>query len=216
MARCTKEEALETRSRILDAAENVFHAQGVSRTSLADVAQAADLTRGAIYWHFKNKSDLFDAMCERVRLPMEAMMATTADQRETDPLGRLRMTCVFALQDSAHNPQSRKVLDIVFHKCEWVDAADPILVRQHECFLNGITNIERTLTNAIAIGQLPPNLDTRLSAILFHAMLSGLLDNWLFLPSSFDLAVEAEKLVDACIATLHCGNPAIGSGAQSA
>lgn len=204
MARCTKEEALETRSRILDAAENVFYAQGVSRSSLADVAQAADLTRGAIYWHFKNKSDLLYAMCERVRLPMEAMMATAADQRETDPLGQLRTACVLILHDSAHNPHLRKILDIVFHKCELVDAADPILVRQHECLLNGIKNIERTLTNAIAIGQLPPNLDTRLSAIFFHAALSGLLGNWLFSPNSFDLAVEAEKFVDACIATLHC------------
>ncbi|MBC7499702.1 MAG: TetR family transcriptional regulator, partial [Herminiimonas sp.] len=34
MARCTKEEALETRCRILDAAEDMFHAQGVTRTSL--------------------------------------------------------------------------------------------------------------------------------------------------------------------------------------
>ena len=70
MARCTKEQALETRTRILDAAEDVFNANGVSKTSLADVAAAAGLTRGAIYWHFANKTDLFAAMCQRVRQPM--------------------------------------------------------------------------------------------------------------------------------------------------
>ena len=64
MARSTKEEALETRSRILDAAEEVFFTRGLAQSSLADVAVAADVTRGAIYWHFKNKSDLFEAMCE--------------------------------------------------------------------------------------------------------------------------------------------------------
>ena len=87
MARSTKEEALETRSRILDAAEEVFFTRGLAQSSLADVAVAADVTRGAIYWHFKNKSDLFEAMCERVRLPMETMMTTPGEKFVRDPLG---------------------------------------------------------------------------------------------------------------------------------
>ncbi|MDP1673909.1 MAG: TetR family transcriptional regulator, partial [Burkholderiales bacterium] len=57
MARRTKDEAVETRNQILDAAEKVFSARGVSRTSLADIAEAASVTRGAIYWHFKDKAD---------------------------------------------------------------------------------------------------------------------------------------------------------------
>lgn len=199
MARSTKEESLETRSRILDAAENVFHAQGVARTSLADVAQAANVTRGAIYWHFKNKSDLFDAMCERVRLPMEAMVQATADEREHDPLGQLRKTCIFVLQEAVHNPHSRKVFDIVFHKCEFVDPADPILIRQQECLLHGMANIKRILNNAIAKGQLPQDLDIPLAGITFYAAVDGLLNNWLFSPAGFDLAGNAEKLVDACL-----------------
>jgi len=44
MVRRTKEEALETRNRILDAAEHVFYEKGVSRTSLADIAQTAGVT----------------------------------------------------------------------------------------------------------------------------------------------------------------------------
>ncbi|MDV7394715.1 TetR family transcriptional regulator, partial [Arthrospira platensis SPKY1] len=62
MVRKTKEEAWETRQRILDAAEQVFQRQGVSRTSLSHIAAEAGVTRGAIYWHFKNKVDLYDAM----------------------------------------------------------------------------------------------------------------------------------------------------------
>ena len=66
MVRKTKEEAQETRNAILDAAEVVFQKQGVSRTSLAEIAAAAGVTRGAIYWHFKNKEDVFNAMIERI------------------------------------------------------------------------------------------------------------------------------------------------------
>src|ERR1700712_1304134 len=57
MVRRTKEEAAETRNSILDAAERVFFEKGVSRTTLADIALEAGVTRGAIYWHFANKGD---------------------------------------------------------------------------------------------------------------------------------------------------------------
>ena len=80
MARRTKEEAEETRQSILDAAERLFHDQGVSRTSLADIASAAGVTRGAIYWHFENKVDLFQAMLERLHLPLEEL--AQASERE--------------------------------------------------------------------------------------------------------------------------------------
>lgn len=203
MARSTKEEALETRNRVLDAAESVFHAQGVAQTSLAEVAAAANVTRGAIYWHFKNKSDLFEAMCERVRLPMESMVEAGADDGEPDPLGKLRDTCVFVLHEAVRNPHSRKVFDIIFHKCEFVDEADPIVIRQRECYLQGMANIERILRNAITRGQLPADLDIRLACVSLHAAVDGLLNNWLFAPDSFNLAGNAEKLIDACIDTLR-------------
>src|SRR5882757_7288734 len=67
MARRTKAEAEETRQKILDAAERLFFIDGVSRTSLEHIATAAGVTRGAIYWHFKNKLELFEALHERVK-----------------------------------------------------------------------------------------------------------------------------------------------------
>ena len=60
MTRKTKQQALETRQHILDVALRLFSQQGVSSTSLAAIAKEAGVTRGAIYWHFKNKSDLFN------------------------------------------------------------------------------------------------------------------------------------------------------------
>jgi TetR/AcrR family acrAB operon transcriptional repressor len=205
MARCTKEEALETRSRILDAAEDVFHTKGVSQTTLHDVAVAANVTRGAIYWHFKNKADLFDAMFERVRLPIEAMGINSVTEEETDPLGQLRSICLFIFQDTVRNPRSRKVLDIVFHRCEWVDEAGPIPSRQRVWFEQGTANIQRLIGFAVARGQLPSDLDVNLAAVTLHAMIDGLLNNWLFSPGSFSLDSEAERLVDACLDTLRYG-----------
>ncbi|MDO8304797.1 TetR family transcriptional regulator [Herminiimonas sp.] len=203
MARCTKEEALETRSRILNAAEEVFYTRGLAQSSLADVAVAAEVTRGAIYWHFKNKSDLFDAMCERVRLPMESLMTVPDEKFVGDPLGHLRNVWGHLLKDAATNPRSHKVLDIMFLKCELVDRSDPIWMRQHECYLKGLANMERILQEAIELGHLPADLDTRLAALTLHGHVIGLLLNWLFSPTTFDLAAVADPLIDACLDSLR-------------
>ncbi|MFZ1180194.1 MAG: TetR family transcriptional regulator [Herbaspirillum sp.] len=202
MARSTKEEALETRARILDAAEQVFYERGVSHTSLADVAKAADVTRGAIYWHFRNKSDLFDAMCERVRLPMETMMEDNAAERVADPLGQFTEVGVYVLKQAVSDPRCRKVFDIIFNKCEFVDNDDPILVRQRECRMQGMLRMEQVLKNAIARGQLPAGINIHLACLMVHAMVSGLLTDWFFAQDSFDLEQEAEKLFTACIHAL--------------
>ena len=199
MARSTKLEALETRNRIIDAAERIFHAHGVSRSSLEDVAQAAQVTRGAIYWHFKNKSDLFEAMLERVKLPMEAMVEAGGDEQQTDPLGQLRSALVFVLQEIALNPQSRMVFEIIFLKCELVEATDPLWVRRQESARRAHENFQKIMRNAVAREQLPVDLDVPLACTALRAMMGGLISNWVFMPAQFDLAKEAGRLVDACL-----------------
>jgi TetR/AcrR family acrAB operon transcriptional repressor len=62
MVRKTKAAALATRNSILDAAERMFCTRGVARTSLHEIADRKGLTRGAVYWHFKGKYDLLQAL----------------------------------------------------------------------------------------------------------------------------------------------------------
>ena len=65
-----------TRERILSAAMCVFAQKGWQKTSLDEVAAAAGMTKGAIYWHFRNKNDLFfallDARLQRDTSPVQA------------------------------------------------------------------------------------------------------------------------------------------------
>lgn len=58
MVRKTKEEAENTRREILKAALEVFYQKGYSRTTFDEIAARINLTKGAVYWHFKNKPDL--------------------------------------------------------------------------------------------------------------------------------------------------------------
>ncbi len=197
MARKTKQEALETRGQILDAAEHVFREKGVSHTTLTDIAEAAGVTRGAIYWHFKNKIDLFNQMHERIYLPIQALAEESANRVEPDPLGRLRELLVTVLKDTVRNPHQQRVLDILFLRCEFISQMGALVERQTRYHQEAMDRTRRALENAITRGQLPEALDTRKATTALHAYIRGLITNWLLLPENFNLERDAESLVDA-------------------
>lgn len=198
MARKTKEEALETRSQLLDAAERMFYEKGFARTTLMDVAEAANLTRGAVYWHFKNKGELFEAMADRVRLPLESLVEACYDVNETDPLGKMREFSIRILKESVSNPRRRRVLTILFHKCELNEETRHIELRRQTACMEYVQHMQQCLRIAIDKGQLPANLDIHQAATAKHALFVGLITNWLFLPGSFDLEACAGAMVDNC------------------
>jgi TetR/AcrR family acrAB operon transcriptional repressor len=196
MARRTKEEALETRNRILDIAERVFSKRGVARTSLDDIAQAAGVTRGAIYWHFNNKADLFSAMLARVTLPLEEAAARMSDEELTDPLAKVKRCMLTALRKTATDPQCRRVFDIVCHKCEYVDEMTVVQDRYVEMRGRCLGDIERGLREAVRRGILPETVKPRIAAVGLHALVDGVISNWLLDERYFRLARDAEELVD--------------------
>lgn len=203
MAKRSKEEALGTRERILDAAVQVFHARGVARPSLSDVAELAGVTRGAVYGHFRNKGDLFDALCERVSLPTEIvcegqpLLASFGN----DALGELRIVWLFVLHRTVG--EWRLILDIIFHRCEIVEDSGMIQRRLLDSHNDAYAHISGLLTKAIQLGQLSSKLDVPLATTMMHATIAGLISNWLLSPQSFDLASELERCVDVMIDTLR-------------
>lgn len=209
MARRTKDEAQETRSRILDAAERVFSEKGVSRTSLEDIADAAGVTRGAIYWHFANKSDLFIAMTDRVMLPMEEMVKQAAEDSIADPMALLLDACVHTLRKTVADPRTRRVFEILCYRCEYGGELAPIAARHRECRSGGIVMIERALRNAVRKGLLPAGLDTKRAAIGLDAYVVGLIYSWLLDPKSFPLQKDAARLVNFYLESLRHAPPPI-------
>ncbi len=203
MARRTKEEAEETRIQILDAAERVFYDKGVSRASLAEIASDAGVSRGAIYWHFENKVDLFQALCERLRSPLEELARASESERESDPLGRMRQLLVRLLLRLVDDPQSRRITEILQHKCEYTDDLGDLRRRMQAFGVECDQRIARTLANAVGKGQLPADLDCPRAAVAVHAYMDGLQANWLLVPEGLDLEHQAEAMVDALLDMLR-------------
>lgn len=197
MERAGRKKTLETRDRILDAAEDVFNESGYSNTTLNEIAEAAGVTRGAIYWHFKNKEDLFQAMCLRIRVPMDALIEGIVEKGVNDPIAQLIRTHETIMLEVINNPHYRKVLNILFHKCEFTRETDQIVIQQKEWHTYSRNIIRTILVNAQKKAQLPADLDIELACNLLGFMFRGLLADWLFMPDSFDLIENARKVNDA-------------------
>lgn len=203
MARSTKEEALATRQRLLDAAELLFQAQGVSRTSLNDIARQAGATRGAIYWHFRDKADLFNAMLERVTLPLEqSFQDLDRDAVPADPLARIRSSVRAALTRIATDPQTRRVLEVATHKVEYVDELQAVRLRHLTVRREFLLQVGRGLHAAAVHQAVQLALPAAIAAQGLHTLIDGLIQNWLLDSAAFDLVSVGQSLMDVYLAGL--------------
>jgi TetR/AcrR family acrAB operon transcriptional repressor len=206
MVRKTKEEAQETYTALLDAAEQVFSEKGVTRTTLNEVACAAGMTRGAIYWHFKDKTALFQAMCDRAFLPMDALLNGIANAPDIDPIDALRQMMVHLLQQIATDKRQRRVFDIIFHRCEKTEEMAFFALEQEkraEC----LSQMEVIMQAAVTHGRLPANTNTWIAMQAIHSYLIGLIHEWLIDTSAYDLEQHAEDLIDMFLAGLVARPP---------
>jgi TetR/AcrR family acrAB operon transcriptional repressor len=207
MARRTKEDAAATRELLLDAAEREFCERGATRTSLAEVASAAGVTRGAVYWHFRDKSDLFSAMCARAKMPLETMLERAGNTPQDDPLDTLRTLMASALIRLATDRRSQAVFEVLFHKCELTAELAPIAQRRQAERSLCLAHVEALLQQAIDAGQLPRDTDTSLATHALHAFMSGLMREWVLEKNAYDLAAAAPALVEMTVAGLRNDPP---------
>ena len=202
MVRRTKEEALATRSSLLDAAETLFQSHGVSRTSLNDIAVAAGTTRGAIYWHFKDKADLFNAMMERVTLPLECAFEPAVEQPGGDPLPALRQGVLEALRQTARDERTRRVLEVATLKVEYVDELVAVRARHLAVRKQFLNRMQRALRGSARWRGLRLPVPAPVAARGLHALVDGLIQNWLLDCSAFNLVRTGEKAIDSYLAGL--------------
>ena len=192
MVRRTKEDAEKTREMLLDAAEEVFLSQGVASTSLNDIARAAGVTRGAVYWHFENKQALFDAMHARVKLPMDALYEQA--MKEGDALQALKKSCIYALKHVGENEHANRVFTILMTRCEQGNGE-----RQRNRRREIIARFERVFTEAEAEGKLAPGLTGKNAAIMMHACMSGMFSDYVRNPGEYTLGALADSYITSVL-----------------
>ena len=199
MARKTKQEALETRENLLDAAGKIFCEKGVANTTLADIAACAGVTRGAVYWHFKDKTALVEALWHRTEMPLDVTWCGENCSASTDPLQSIREQAVDFLQSAVDDPNTKQVWDILLHKCENVADAAVMKTRLRECRTECAQNTADLFDAAIKTGQLPASTDVATAVNGLFCYIEGLIYNWLMHPESTNLEKSAAAYVDIFI-----------------
>ncbi len=197
MARRTKDEAEKTRNAILDAAEKVFYKSGVARTSLEQIAAAAGVTRGAVYWHFRDKIELCEAMWKRVFLPQEDVLEQLAASASDTPLDDLMKAFSHSLKLMASDKQRHRVISILMLRCEYVDDMSAIMERRLQCKDRMLGRCVRMFERAKKLKMLAPGWTPRMAATCLQALMSGLIINGLEGRKSFDLAKSGPACVEA-------------------
>lgn len=108
-------EAEERRNEILDVAERLFGTKGFDRTSTNDILNEVGIARGTLYYHFKSKEDILDAMIGRMTGQIVAAAKAVAGQKEMPVLQRLTMTLLalnvdndlgHEVMEQVHRPQN--------------------------------------------------------------------------------------------------------------
>ncbi|MFN7723633.1 MAG: TetR family transcriptional regulator [Rubrivivax sp.] len=205
MARKTKEEAQATRSAILDAAEALFQARGVSSTSLQDIAAAAGVTRGAIYWHFQDKGDVFNAMMDRACTPLAQAIDDILTGHQGSPVATVRAKMALLLQSVERDANTRRVFEIATRKVEYVDDLAAVREQQTQLRDQYIAKMAELLREAQAAGEVDPACDALELAFALHALVDGLMQNWLITPDALSLQRVGNRAIAHYLAGLRPG-----------
>ena len=108
-------EAAERRDEILDVAERLFCTNGYDNTSTNDILAEIGIARGTLYYHFKSKEDILDAMIDRILDEIIRKAKNIALNESMPVLERLTKTVLAANVDTktgdmileqVHKPQN--------------------------------------------------------------------------------------------------------------
>ena len=203
MVRRTKEDALATREAIMEAAALLFERQGVAGTTLQHIATAAGVTRGAIYWHFIDKSALFTALMERAKMPMETAMSVLDREDTDDPLRDLRDCMVESLRITATDQQMRRMFDICTRKMEMVGEMSSMVERLLDSHRRWMDRAESRVRIGMRRGQVKPDVSPQAAALGLWCVMDGLIRIWLADPDAYDLLEAGRQLIDSQIDCLR-------------
>ena len=203
--RKTKAEALKTREDLLISALNTFYQQGVARTSLNEIARNAGVTRGALYWHFKNKEDLFDALFQMIFNDIYTKFEHDF-HHEIHPKANLRQALINMFERLQYDEYHQKFCNILHLKCEHLQQNQSIIRISQKYFGMWEQQLQCSLQLCIQHGDLPIDLDLELATLSMRICIKGLIHAWLY--HGFDLLQIAPRFIDIALDTLN-SHPAL-------
>lgn len=183
----------DIRNKILYASLELFSEKGYASTSVDDIAKKTKLTKGAIYWHFKDKLDLYTAVHDFVFDEYKKRFPKPLTEIK-DPLEKLEYTITMTLQFYKDNPIIVSFYSTSFHESHF-DLSPRILNRIKETYKEDRDLISQIIADGIQYGQFI-EVDPEITASILVALLDGILTQWMFEKEiDLDLAARSISLI---------------------
>ncbi len=173
------------REEILEAALRLFVEKGYTNTSMDDVAEAVNLTKGGLYHHIEKKEDLLRQIHDQLLDSYMIRVPAAIDGIE-DPIEKLSAWI------RAH---TMMVIDFVLHIKVFYTEIDQLseetLKRMVERRDKVQKILQEILTSGIAAGKIHPDIDPNISSFLILGMI-----NWIYIwyrpkgPASIEVIIE--------------------------
>ncbi|MEH6689217.1 MAG: TetR family transcriptional regulator [Halopseudomonas sabulinigri] len=200
--RRTKEDAEKTRLKIIEAALTLFSRNGYSNTTLAMIGTEAGYSRGPIYWHFKNKDDLFQAVLAYSQEPLEQLVAQ-ARNGELAALATIERFVRRWFDLLVEDPWFRQSFEILLNKTELTDAMAATLKRERKLTRSMISTLQELLVAAKRDGSVPDAQPTEQLALMIYTQLMGVTQSWLFAPRLFNLGKQRGFFTERLLVALQ-------------
>jgi len=192
--RRTQEEAEQTRQDLLDSALTVFSQKGYAATRLEDVAQSAGVTRGAIYYHFGSKAELFSALIEEANKIGNSAIdrAISEGGTFTQIVSRILVYTFYLLEDD------RRFREVMALQLTSPDV-EVLSQRRYDEARELVASISEFFKVIIAQGELREGLDPVVAARAFLGFQNGLASLWLFNRDAFSIKAIASELAQVFV-----------------
>lgn len=193
--RRTKEEAESTRQTILDTALLEFAEKGYSATKLQDIAEKAGVTRGAIYWHFENKADLYLKLQDEISGEANAIIQEAIDAGGTFQ-DIIKRVLVRSLEYMEQSDRFRSFMQLLYTKTELSHDLEAGWERNIEQGEQTLQELIQVFDAARTEGQIKHDVNPRELAFTFLALQNGAATLRIMLDESYSLSEMADGIAN--------------------
>jgi AcrR family transcriptional regulator len=193
--RRTKEEAEETKQKIINAAVELFETNGYNATRIEDIAEKTGMTRGAVYWHFKNKDDLFVSIFELFEKRLDRLLDESKEKTNSQ-LERLRWLIVNMITRPDILVGFRQMKMISVSNLKLAQTSNALQKKGESVAAKYIGTLARIIEECIADGEMRNDINSEHAAWLTAFCIAGAVGINLKKPNLIPLKGSADDIVN--------------------
>jgi TetR/AcrR family acrAB operon transcriptional repressor len=193
--RRTKEEAEETKRKILDAAVELFEMRGYTATRIEDIAEKTGMTRGAVYWHFKNKYELFFYILELFERRLDLLLSESK-KVASSPIMRLQWLIINMITRSDILVGCRQIWMIAIS--EFINKNKLKLFQKRSKKIAGkfINSFKGLVEEGITDGEVRGGVDSENAALMIALFITGAVGIHVKKPELTSVEWNVHRIVD--------------------